>query len=101
MLLDANILKRARDIDLSDLPHTERWERSCHNSPSKHELVMAAIDELLGGSGVEAAGDTSSYPLDIKFEYINMGDTYTPTICYRAGVYILTCWGDMAEKYCV
>jgi hypothetical protein len=31
-------------------------------------------------------------------EYLNAGDTYAPTLIYRAGRYFVGCWGDIAER---
>jgi len=81
----------------------KKWFHECYSSPSKIELIHEAINEVLGGYGIEAIRDNqwSSYHCDIGLVYVNMGDTYTPTVCYdtRKDKWFLSSWGDVVEAY--
>jgi hypothetical protein len=87
-----------RTIDNPAFPSTAAWINSCYNRPSRVERIMACINEVLQGYGCEAIwGDDPYWP---AVEYVNMGDTYTPTICFLrdADRFVLSCWGDIVEK---
>jgi hypothetical protein len=58
---------------------------------------LAAIDRLIGTSGVEyiAPGSNAQSP---AFYYCNAGDTYAPTIVKIGGRFRVTTWGDIVEK---
>jgi len=93
--------QQIKDV-IEDIIHPEsfndvqNWLSKCYNSPNISELKMCALSELLGGYGVEGYSEESNVFL---FDYINMGDTYTPTIIRQAGKYYLSNWGTFAEKY--
>ena len=74
----------------------------CYYKPRRVERVMEAMNEILGGSGVEQTTDTqwSEYWLDSGLLYVNMGGTYTETICYdtRKDKWIVCPWGDIIER---
>lgn len=92
------MMKQVRVTDNGLFPETNKWLRLCFNPPSGHDLRMSALNEVIGGFGVEVLGDVNNYPPDIQAEYINTGDTYSATIIYRDGRYFVGCWGDLAEK---
>ena len=52
-----------------------------------------AIDKLLCTHGIERLQDKKGHIID----YLNTGDTYTPTICYDRlkGTLRITSWGDI------
>jgi hypothetical protein len=85
-------------------PATARWAGSCYHQPRRSEIKMAALDELLGGCGVEAISDerfyVDRYHGSIVATYVNTGDTYSPTILRDnlTGKYRLTSWGDFYES---
>lgn len=85
-------------------PATARWIGQCYNLPRKSEIKLAALDELLGGCGVEVISDerfyVDSYHGNIVASYVNTGDTYSPTILldHLSGRYRLTSWGDFYES---
>ena len=66
------------------------------------DFALERINTLLGGYGVEAIRDHdfSRYYGDIGLLYVNMGDTYTPTVCYdtRKEKWLVCSWGDIVEK---
>ncbi len=71
--------------------------RSCHR-PRYDYMLIVAINEVLEGHGIECI-----YPRDSKhpsYDYINMGDSYTPTILLRNdGKLIFSSWGDIVEAH--
>lgn len=73
------------------------WEAKCNSMPQRHERVMCALNEILGGYGVE-----SLLPIDDchpSYDYVNMGDTYNTTILLRNdGRFIVACWGEIVER---
>lgn len=74
--------------------------RHCHVS---HCAAKALADTQakftdLCSFGVE--GTTSDYGQDeFTLQYLNMGETYEPTICYYKDRFIVASFGDIAEKY--
>lgn len=91
-------IKRDQICDM--LPKTGAWERSCYNSPTIQEVKMEALNELLGGYGVEAIIEADADFRDAPaYTYVNMGDTYTATIVRaRGGRYMATDWGSIVER---
>lgn len=82
------------------------WAKQCYNRPSRTERIMMALNEVLGGSGVEAI--TVDPEGDIVGEYVNLGDSYTPTVVHfevelagfvAPGVlpWAFVSWGDVVE----
>lgn len=64
--------------------------------------AMSIADDLLGGYGVEyIPSRQDTYREALGLEYVNMGDTYTPTVVYdhAFGLFRLCRWGDVVEKY--
>ena len=90
---------KLRDLPPEHFPSTNAWIDSCHNIPSNREIRLEALNETIGGFGVEVVGDCNCYPPNIKAEYINTGDTYSATILRvnATGTYRLTTWGDFVE----
>lgn len=84
--------------------NTQQWAGQCYNPPSKAELKMEALNELLCGCGVEAIEHrdirVSHYHGNTVAIYVNFGDTYIPTVLYdtRCGVFRITSWGDFYES---
>lgn len=60
---------------------------------------MNAINKELNAHGVEF---TAQYPGELNpgehFDYVNMGDTYTPTVIYHRGKFKIMSWGDLVES---
>ena len=80
-----------------------KWIGQCFNEPEHSEQIMVAINEIMGGFGVEPIrGDyVDSFYQDIQAEYINMGDTYDITILRdsQTGDYEITSFGDWVEQF--
>jgi hypothetical protein len=95
--------KEARALLKGDTdPHTyssvSTWVSRCYNPPTRHECLMKALNELADGYGVEAVfleGHMSP-----AFEYLNVGDSYTPTIIYttKSGRFRVASLADVIER---
>ncbi len=65
--------------------------------------VLDLANKLTQAHGVEAIrGDyhVDNYYFDVVALYVNMGDTYAPTLLYNTDTdtWILTSWGDWVER---
>ncbi len=100
--IDRSTALRARKLmeghlDPESFDSVDRWVRQCYHRPNQNELIMAALDELLGGFGVECIReDCDDSP---AADYINQGDSYNTTIlyCHIRDRFIVACWGDYIE----
>jgi hypothetical protein len=90
------------------LPATARYLRSLHSSPYNSKLwrttmVLHAINEIVGGHGVEGLGPPRSGDYAPPYEYINFGDPYVTTLIYnrtgRADTLSIGDWGSIAERH--
>ena len=90
------------------LPETARYLRSLHSSPYDSKLwrttmVLHAINEIVGGHGVEGLGPPRSGDYAPPYEYINFGDPYVTTLIYnrtgRADTLSIGDWGSIAERH--
>ncbi len=79
-------------------PKTNDWRNSCYNPPRRIDLILSALNELFGTFGVEAFNSRESRMHAIA-EYLNVGDTYAPTILFRhdSGSFRISSWGDFFE----
>lgn len=105
-------------------PKTVEWIRKCYNRPSSYELILSAINEAIGGYGVEGVDpdqeadhawemhlenggdpndnpDMIERPIDDWISYVNLGDTYATTIVYDhdSGLFHVDSWGGFLEDY--
>jgi len=64
--------------------------------------MLARVNEFLGAHGIEYIADRRDDQHDsYGIEYINMGDSYIPTLCYdrdKDRIFISS-WGDIVEKH--
>ena len=67
----------------------------CYHAPSTSDLRLTCLDAEMGTYGVEAFHTENGELV----EYLNAGDTYTPTIVRFRGNYRVACWGDIAERH--
>ena len=94
----AEALKRiltASRATLQALPAGAARARECYYQPRTSDLRLTCLDAALGTYGVECF-ETRKGEL---VEYLNAGDTYTPTIVRWRGNYSVRCWGDIAERH--
>lgn len=80
-------------------PQTNAWIDSCYHEPRRIERILSALNELLECHGVETFNSRKSR-MHACAEYLNTGDTYSPTILFRhdTGTFRLTTWGDFFER---
>jgi hypothetical protein len=77
----------------------QRRERECYNPPSKHDLLMTVLDDLLGTCGVEFIG-----PVNMRsgppVEYLNVGDSYAATLTWSRDTdsFRVECMADALER---
>lgn len=74
--------------------------KECYNAPSNTDLILNAVNDLIGGFGVEGTPYTDGAIYDEDFiSYINFGDTYATTILYDPGQnkFIIDSWGNVYE----
>jgi len=93
-LIQGKIATRNPDL----FPASNRWFQSCYNEPRRLDRILACINEVMQGSGVEAIwGEDQFWP---AADYINTGDTYSATILFnrKTGSFSLTTWGDFYER---
>ena len=72
---------------------TDLWINKCYNEPPMQEIKLEMINELIGGHGIETLQTRKAY-----YSYVNMGDTYTPTIIWGNHRYFVSDWGTIAER---
>lgn len=102
--LDATRIKTARAIMTGAAepyevsPVCRKWCDSCYSLPTWSERAMEALSEVLDGYGAEALWPEGEY-LWPRATYVNMGDTYAPTILYdyASQRFAVTSWGDYVE----
>jgi len=92
--------RRYVENQLAQFPDTLGWlmNNFRYRDPSRVELALQCIDEIIGGFGVECIFERDEmFPV---LSYVNKGDTYDPTICYRYDVhrFVVSCWGDEVER---
>jgi hypothetical protein len=89
-------------IDPKNYSNVKNWLRQCYNEPSADELKICAINQILEGYGIESVRTSkwkNGYWCDILCSYVNMGDSYIPTIIHhRKHGYMVSSIGDVIEK---
>lgn len=89
-------------IDPMSFKSVKRWVAKCYNKPSNEELVMEAINEVLGAFGVEGIEGEyiDSYFYNIQASYCNRGDCYDQTIilCHKYNNFLLCSYTDYVTK---
>lgn len=99
--LDAETAREAKRIltatraELETMPAGAARVAECYNPPHTYDLRLHCLNACLGTHGVEGFQTLSGEWCD----YLNAGDTYTPTIVRFRGRYRVACWGDLAEKH--
>ena len=81
----------------TDYASVREWESKCYHRPSYCARLMCALNEIIGGYGLEIITKRGGVPV---FEFINMGDPYTATIILNLHKqsFHVACWGDIVEK---
>ena len=81
-------------------PKTNAWIASCYHKPRRIELIFSALNECLDCFGVEAFRSRHGSQYETIADYLNTGDTYSPTLLFRhdTGTFRITTWGDFYER---
>ena len=82
--------------ELEAMPAGATRLAECYHPPKTYDLRLTCLDALCDGSyGVEAFQLRDGSYCD----YLNTGDTYTPTLVRFRGSYRVACWGDIADHH--
>lgn len=63
--------------------------------------MLSKVNNFLGGCGKEYIESKDDTYYECKgITYINMGDSYIPTLCYdhNSGRIFISCWNDIVER---
>ncbi len=102
-LTDPDTARRILDMIEGELdpcevsPAADQWSRSCYTFPPREEEVMYAVNELLGGYGIEGWADESDPRSGVS--YVNTGDTYALTLALVRGRFMVTSYEQLATRY--
>jgi len=89
------ILTMSRDA-LDELPAGDARNRECYHRPTTSDVRLHCLNaEVEGCFGVESFQTKKGEWV----EYLNTGETYAATICRFRGNYLISSWGDLAEKH--
>lgn len=80
----------SNSVDLENYDSVKSLIYQCYNPPGHVQKSMTAINEILEGYGVECIEEIST-------QYVNMGDTYINTVCYKNGRFYVNSWSDLME----
>lgn len=69
---------------------TEEWLDSLYSTPSGHEMLMNALNEVSGCHGIEQLSTSAKEEYEDTFEYLNVGNSDSTTIIYFEGQYYLS-----------
>ncbi len=96
-------LRRLLDgrLDPETFASVQAWVRQCYHKPRRSALVMCAANELLGTFGDEPMRGSylDGYHFDIRYSYLNTGDTYANTLVrdHARSRWLVTSYGHLAE----
>ena len=89
-------------LDPETFKSVQMWVAECFNKPKTDELKLGAINEALGGYGIEAVRTSkwkNGYWCVVLCSYVNLGDSYIPTVIHhRKHGFIIASIGDVIEK---
>jgi hypothetical protein len=89
-------------IETRTFSTVREWIDACFYDPCSDELKMQAINEVLEGYGIESVRTTkwkNGYWGDILCSYVNMGDSYIPTVIHhRKHGFMVAPIGDVIMK---
>ena len=87
-------------LDPLSFKSVQSWVSQCFNMPSKLELKLCAINEVIEGFGVEYIESVDDSFTDKQgVDFINLGDTYKCTVVFNHATnkFSYTSWGDIVE----
>ena len=90
------------DLEPLDFSETRKWARHCLFQPSRIELKLSALNEVLDGHGTNwiKGQYVSDYWRDIRFIYLDFGDSYLPTLAYDPlkQTFLIASQAELAEQ---
>jgi hypothetical protein len=102
--LGDNLLKEYAPKDADTTACEIRFAIIAATTPRMVDDALDRINGLIHGYGVEAIRNPNDgwkrYYGDISLLYVNMGDTYAPTVIYdvKNQSWHITSWGDFIES---
>lgn len=89
-----------RNNILDNIKAVQELRRQCFNPPGRQYELMTALNALLETHGSEPLGEVHMFN-GPPFEYLNVGDAYTPTLVYyrSSGRFYVRCYGDIVQAY--
>ena len=85
---------------------TQSYVRSLHGDPYDSQIwrvtvALHAINEIIGGYGVEGLGPPRADDYAPPYEFVNQGDSYATTLIYKRASDALSLgdWGSIAERH--
>lgn len=78
---------------LRELPAAAEYRRECSGRPMKYMVRLSALNAAGRFHGIESMESVNGE----YAEYLNAGETYTPTIIYWRGRYRVQSMGDFVE----
>jgi len=89
-------------VDLMTVEQARRRQEQAYHSHDAYVLALEAVDELIGGYGVEYVAHRSDGYVkwdQYGFYYINFGDAYDTTLLVSAHGqnWVIGSWGDRVE----
>lgn len=98
----AQLIKDVMDckVDLMNFESGYKRVMECYNYPSRLDVSLHVINDLINGFGVEyIPTKEDTYTISYGIEYINLGDTYTLTVCFFNNRFSICSWGDIIESH--
>lgn len=94
-LIEAHVPPTVKYIEATRSQHGRHWENWLL------AIALHAMNEIIGGNGVECMGPTHGPSFAPPYEYINMGNPYATTLVYERHTDTLkvSTWGGIAEKH--
>ena len=87
------ILEMSRS-ELIELPAGAARVAECYHPPKTYDIRLHCLDALGETYGIEAQENNEGEFMD----WLNVGDTYAPTIIRWRGNYLVSSWGDVVEN---
>jgi hypothetical protein len=97
-------LRKILEMKRSELCRQDAGERrvaECYNPPTTADIRMHVLNSVGGFYGVEyVAHKDDTYTESMGFDYLNIGDSYVPTIVRscQSGNYRVTTIADLVER---
>lgn len=97
----SSLLMAHLEANADKFKRTLEWDRQCYHRPKPRELKRAAIDELIGTSGVEYLGryrQVGGCMAGDMVHFCNGGDVYATTIVFIGRVLRVDYVGRLIEN---